>query len=97
MAVTRRKQTLTAFNQNSAETVDRLNATDEAEVLTVNGEDRVVLLSPAAFDALSADHQLSVDVETIRRSMQQIDAGECCEATEFFDRLRQQLSAMAHR
>lgn len=52
-------QSVTAFRQNATETLDRLARTGEAEVLTVDGEARAVLLSPAAYDAMVREARLS--------------------------------------
>src|SRR5438874_2509301 len=55
MISTQHTQSLTDFRQKATETLDRLNQTGEAEILTVNGEARAVLLSPAAYDELARD------------------------------------------
>ena len=94
MVARNRKQTLSDFSGNPAETLRRLTETGEAEILTVDGEDRVVLLSPAAFDELSLERQLAQDVEAIRRSMKQIDDEEGCAADVYFDRLHTQLVSL---
>ena len=47
MIATQHTQSLTDFRQNANQTLDRLGKTGEAEILTVNGEARAVLLSPA--------------------------------------------------
>ena len=94
MVATRHTQSLTDFRQRAAETLDRLNATGEAEVITVNGEARAVLLAPAAYDALAREAELTRDVAVIRRAMGEIDDGRGQEAGAFFDGLRSRLLAM---
>ena len=94
MVATRHTQSLTDFRQSAAETLDRLNATGEAEVITVNGEARAVLLAPAAYDELAREAELTRDVATIRRAMREIDDGQGQEAGAFFDGLRSRLLAM---
>lgn len=95
MVATQRTQSLTDFRQRATETLDRLNKTGEAEILTVNGEARAVLLSPAVFDELAREAQLNRDVSVIRRAMQQVEAGEQIEASEFFKQMRRQLKSRA--
>jgi PHD/YefM family antitoxin component YafN of YafNO toxin-antitoxin module len=94
MIATQHTQSLTDFRQRATETLDRLRKTGEAQILTVNGEARAVLLAPATFDELARDAQLTRDVAVMRRSMQQIDAGEGMPAEEYFCGLRARLQAM---
>jgi prevent-host-death family protein len=94
MISTRHTQSLTDFRQKATETLDRLNQTGEAEILTVNGEARAVLLSPAAYDELAREVQLTRDVAAIRQAIREINKGKGQEAGEFFDGLRAQLLAM---
>jgi len=94
MVSTEHTQSLSDFRQKAGETLDRLNRTGNAEILTVNGEARAVLLSPAAYDELARDAQLSRDVTFIRRAMQEIQDGKGMEAGAFFDGLRSTLLAM---
>jgi PHD/YefM family antitoxin component YafN of YafNO toxin-antitoxin module len=97
MLATKNTQSLTDFRQTAAETLDRLNRTGEAEILTVNGEARAVLLSPAVYDELAREAQLTRDVAVMRRAMQQVEAGESTEATPFFQSLREKLLTMKSR
>jgi PHD/YefM family antitoxin component YafN of YafNO toxin-antitoxin module len=91
MISTRNTQSLTDFRQKATETLDRLNKTGNAEILTVNGEARAILLSPAVYDELAREVQLARDVAVMRRAMQQLDSGEGKEAGDFFDELRAEL------
>jgi prevent-host-death family protein len=50
---------LSDFRQKAGETLDRINRTGNAEILTVNGEARAVLLSPAAYDEIARDAELT--------------------------------------
>lgn len=88
------KQSLKAFQQSAAQTLTRLNATGQVEVLTVNGRPRAVLLSPEAFDQLSRDAQVTRDVEAIGKSMAEIDAGKGIEASVAFAGLRSKLESI---
>lgn len=94
MIVTKHTQSLTDFRQKASETLERLNATGEAEILTVNGEARAVLLAPAAYDELAREAQLTRDVVVIQRAMREIDEGKGKKAGDFFDGLRSHLLKM---
>jgi PHD/YefM family antitoxin component YafN of YafNO toxin-antitoxin module len=93
MIASEHTQSLSNFRKKAAETIDRLNKTGEAEILTVNGEARAVLLSPAVYDELARESQLARDVETIRRSRQQFKEGKSQEVNAFFTELRTELLA----
>ncbi len=93
MIASRHTQSLSDFRKNAAQTIDRLNASGEAEILTVNGEARAVLISPAVYDDLARQAQLSSDVTAIRTSMKQIREGKFKEADAFFDQIQAQLLA----
>src|SRR5437764_8789222 len=94
MISTKHTQSLTQFRQKANQTLDRLNKTGDAEILTVNGQARAVLLSPARFDELARDAQLSRDAAVMRTAIQQIEQGQGQEAGEFLDELRAQLMTM---
>ena len=87
-------RTLADFRQKATETLDRLNQTGEAEILTVDGEVRAVLLSPAAYDDLAKEAMLTRDAAVIRRSIQQLNEGKSEEVNAFFRGVRDQLLAM---
>ena len=93
MVATKNTQSLTDFRHNATETLDRLNKTGQAEILTVNGEARAVLLAPAAYDELAREAQLARDVNNIQIAMRQYEAGDSMDAEEFFDELRGKLLA----
>ncbi|HEY8749248.1 MAG TPA: type II toxin-antitoxin system prevent-host-death family antitoxin [Tepidisphaeraceae bacterium] len=97
MISTQHTQSLTDFRQKATETLDRLNETGNAEILTVNGEARAVLLSPAAYDELAREAQLARDVTVMRRAMQQIEAGKGKPAGDCFNELRRELLAKKTR
>jgi len=94
MISTEYTQSLSDFRERAAETIDRLNQTNEAETLTVNGEARAVLLSPAAYDDLAKGALMARDASVIRRSIQQLNEGNSLEANVFFNGVRSQLLAM---
>ena len=94
MMVTWHTQSLSDFRQKTTETLERLNRTGEAEILTVDGEARAVLLSLAAYEELAREAQLTRDVAVIRQAAQEIDDGQGQESGVFFDELRGELLAM---
>ena len=94
MVASRHTQSLTDFREKATETLDRLDRTGEAEVLTVNGKARAVLLSPAAFDDLLRELELSEDVAAIQQSIRESKEGKGRPAEEFFDELRAELLSM---
>lgn len=94
MKSTGHTQSLTDFRQTATETLDRLNQTGEAEIITINGEARAVLLSPAVFDELTRGTHLTHDTAAIRQAIQEIEDGKGKDAAVFFDELRGQLLAM---
>jgi PHD/YefM family antitoxin component YafN of YafNO toxin-antitoxin module len=94
MISTEHTQSLSDFRKKAAQTIERLNRTGEAEILTVNGEARAVLLSPAVYDDLAREALFARDAAVIRRSIQQFKEGKSQDANEFFDDLRSQLLAM---
>jgi prevent-host-death family protein len=94
MLSTERTQSLSDFRQNAGETLDRLAKTGEAEILTVNGEARAVLLSPAVYDEMARELEISRDVTAIRKAMKEFDEGKGRPAEEFFAELHAELLAM---
>jgi PHD/YefM family antitoxin component YafN of YafNO toxin-antitoxin module len=94
MISTQHTQSLTDFRQKATETLDRLNQTGEAEILTVNGEARAVLLSPVAYDELTRETHLARDAAVIRQAIAEMDHVKGRKAGEFFESLRAQLLAM---
>lgn len=75
-------RSLTDFRDNAKAHLDRLAAEGGAEVLTVNGEARGVVMSPAEFDRLAELARQAEITEGIRRSMAQFENGEGVELRE---------------
>ena len=94
MLATEHTQSLSEFRKKAAATIDRLNKTGNAEILTVNGEARAVLISPAVYDELAREAELSRDVAAIKRAMKEFDEGKGVEAKTFFAGLRSELLSM---
>jgi PHD/YefM family antitoxin component YafN of YafNO toxin-antitoxin module len=87
-------QSLSEFRDRAAETLDRLNRTGEAEVLTVNGEARAVLIAPAVYDELARELEVARDAAVIRQSMKEFDDGKGLSIEEAHQQLRGDLRAM---
>jgi hypothetical protein len=85
---------LTGVPVDGTETLDRVNQTGEAEIITVNGEARCVLLAPAVFDELAREYHLTRDVEMMRQAVNEINEGKGLDARVAFDELRAKLLAM---
>ncbi len=94
MVTAEHTQSLSDFRQKAAETLDRLNQTGAAEIITVDGEVRAVLLSPQTYDELTREAHLSRDVAVIRRSIQQFEAGDSKEVNAFFGEITAKLHEM---
>jgi PHD/YefM family antitoxin component YafN of YafNO toxin-antitoxin module len=94
MIATQHTQSLTDFRQKATETLDRLQRTGEAELLTVNGEARAVLLAPAVYDELTREAMLTRDVAVIRKAMKEIDEGQGLESSAVFGPIRAELLKM---
>ncbi len=91
MISTKNTQSLSDFRQQAGKTLARINRTGEAEILTVNGKARAVLLSPARYDELEKEAQLSKDVAVMKIAVAQLNQGQGRPATEFLDELRGEL------
>ena len=94
MLATQHTQSLSDFRQNAGETLDRLAKTGEAEIITVNGEARAVLISPAVYDELAREVELARDVAAMRKAMKEFDEGKGRPVREFSAELRAELMAM---
>ena len=94
MTVTEHAQSLAEFRANTSETIDRLNQTGEPEILTIDGEPRAILLSPAAYHEMAQEISLSRYAENMRRALQEIKDGKSVDAEVFFADLHNQLLAM---
>jgi PHD/YefM family antitoxin component YafN of YafNO toxin-antitoxin module len=94
MVSTEHTQSLSDFRQKASETLDRLEQTGEAEILTVNGQARAVILSPAAYDAMHREILLTRDVAAIERARQEFNEGKGRDVREAFAEIREELLAM---
>ena len=67
---------LTGFLRNHKAHIQRLSETGKPEVLTVNGEARVVVQDAAAYQKLLDQVQLAEDVRIIRERLADVKRGE---------------------
>jgi prevent-host-death family protein len=93
MIATQHTQSLSAFRKTAAQTIARVNQTGDAEIITVNGEARAVLISPALYDELAGEADLSRDVAVIQQSMREIAEGRGIEVNAAFAEIRKKLLA----
>ncbi|MBL4697781.1 MAG: type II toxin-antitoxin system Phd/YefM family antitoxin [Phycisphaerales bacterium] len=78
---------LSDFRQNATSHLDRLADSGEAEVLTVNGEAKGVVMSPKAFDAMAEKAALLDSLKMIDLSMEDIKAGRTHDAKETIQKI----------
>ena len=69
-------KSLTDFNRNSREHVERLKESGEPELLTVNGEAAVVVQDAAAYQELLRKADYAETIEAIRAGMSAHQRGE---------------------
>ncbi|MGB0768654.1 MAG: type II toxin-antitoxin system Phd/YefM family antitoxin [Phycisphaeraceae bacterium] len=86
-----RTRTLADFRSNVDQTLDRLQKTGDAEVLTENGEDRAVVLSAKAFEELSTAARFAQTLATIQQAETEISEGQARPAEALLDELRAKL------
>jgi len=93
MIATRHTQSLTDFRQNATETLERIGRTGEAELITVNGEAKAVLLSPAAYDAMARELEDIRFYASMQRAMEEHKQGKGRPVDEVFREIREGLLA----
>lgn len=76
---------LSDFRQNATAHLDRLAQDGTAEVLTVNGEAKGVVMAPATFDELANKAALIDSLALIDRSMEDVKKGK---GEDFRDAIR---------
>ncbi len=69
-------KSLTEFNRNSREHVQRLRESGKPELLTVNGEAAVVVQDAAAYQELERRADYAATVQAVRAGMEAHDRGE---------------------
>ena len=82
-----RVHSLTEFQRNTKQHIDRLKETGKAEVLTVNGQAEVIVQSPAAYQQLLEDAEVARAFRVIRQSLADAKAGKTQSAKSFVEKL----------
>lgn len=80
---------LTDFQRNAREYIDRLKETGRPEVLTINGKAELVIQDAESYQKLLDAIDRAEAIEGIRRGLEQMEAGLGRPAEEFFAELRQ--------
>lgn len=78
---------LTDFQRNAKEHIDRLKQTGNPEVLTVNGEAELVVQSAEAYQELLVDAELARSLRVIGKSLEDAKAGRVQPALSFLKKL----------
>jgi primosomal protein N'' len=94
MTTVEHAQSLAEFVENAAETFERLKHSTEPEVITVDGEVRAILVSPAVYEDMAKRFLLNRDVEVIRVALQEVKEGKSRPVDVCFDEIRSKLLAM---
>ena len=92
MITTDNIHSLTDFRNNAKDHLDRLAKTNQPEVLTVNGQAKVVVLSPQSYEELVADAQYARNLRAIRRGLEAVKQGRTIPAEDVFAEVRQMLA-----
>lgn len=80
-------KSLTDFNRNSREHVERLRKSGQPELLTVNGEAAVVVQDAAAYQELVRQADYASTVQAVKAGMDAHDRGEGIDFLEALERL----------
>lgn len=67
---------LTEFQRNAREHIERLKQTGKPEVLTVNGQAEVVVQSAEAYQRLLDEAEFALSLKALSRSIDEADRGE---------------------
>lgn len=78
---------LTEFQRNAKEHIDRMKQTGEPEVLTVNGQAEVVVQSTQSYQELLDDAELARSLRVIRQSLEDAKAGRTQPMKQFLKTL----------
>ena len=79
---------LTEFQRNTREHVERLKSTGKPQVLTVNGRAEVVVQDAAAYQLLLEKIDRLESLAGIKRGLDEMSSGKTKPAEEVFDSLR---------
>lgn len=82
-----RVHSLTDFQRNAKDHIQRLKQTGKPELLTINGQAEVVVQSAQAYQQLVDDTELARSLRVIRQSLKDAKAGKVVPAREFIEGL----------
>lgn len=83
--------TLTDFKRNSAQLLDKLQASHRPQVLTVDGHPKAVVLDVETFERLAALSDQAEALDGIRRGLDDVKAGRTMSLDQFAQSLRARL------
>ncbi len=83
-------RSLTDFQRNAREHIDRLKKTGKPEVLTVNGQAEVVVQSAKAYQQLLTDAEFARSLKALRKSLDEADQGQGRPAREVLEQIARQ-------
>jgi PHD/YefM family antitoxin component YafN of YafNO toxin-antitoxin module len=78
---------LTEFQRNARDHIQRLKRTGKPEVLTINGEAEVVVQSAESYQQLAQDAELVRSLRVIRKSLSEAKAGKGRPMRQFLEEL----------
>lgn len=78
---------LSSFQQETKRHLEKLKKSGRAEVLTVNGRAKAVLLAPEAYDRLMAAAYELDTIKTLRTSLAEMERGQTTPADVVHQRL----------
>jgi PHD/YefM family antitoxin component YafN of YafNO toxin-antitoxin module len=81
---------LTDFQRNAREHVERLKQTGKPQVLTVNGQAELVVQSAQAYQQLLEDAEFTRSLKALRKSLQEAHRGEGLPARQIMEELARQ-------
>lgn len=79
---------LTDFQRNAKAHIARINRTGRPEVLTVNGKAEAVLIGAGAYERLLGTMEELETLQSIRRGLEEMDAGKTVSAAQVHEELR---------
>ena len=80
-------RSLSEFQRNAKEHIDRLKRTGKPQVLTINGQAEVVVQSAESYQRLLEDAELARSLRVIGKSLAQAKAGKGRPMREFLHEL----------
>lgn len=88
---------LSDFQRNAKKHIQRIKNSGEPEVLTINGEAEVVVLSAEAYQKLVAEREMAGNLNTIHQGMVEALQGKGLPAAEALRQIRARIRARARK